>query len=188
MKQWVGLTYQRTGPIDPNHPYAIIGSSRRSVPTTFDGILGMDEDSSAGPSAGVSIRECREMIKKSLQCNIDINHRSPHIFCLFSWALTDSSCVLISVPKVKFLRENLEKSGCKFGDNFIRAINCHNQMAGGYAPSRGVVLYSWTSLYVEKSSYDSISCALVWFLEVVVSGFPQSWNFSWLGLRILTVK
>ncbi|KAI4386869.1 hypothetical protein MLD38_004756 [Melastoma candidum] len=74
----------------------------------------MDEDRLPGTaSAGLSIRECRDMIKKSLQ-----------------------------LPKVKFLRENLEKSGCKVEDNFIKAINCHNQMAGGYAPRRGIFVCS----------------------------------------------
>lgn len=41
---------------------------------------------------------------------------------------------------VKFLREHLEKAGCAIGDNFIKAINCDQKMAGGYAPGQGVSL------------------------------------------------
>lgn len=39
---------------------------------------------------------------------------------------------------VKFLKENLEKSGCSVGDKFIRAIHCNKVVSGGYARDEGV--------------------------------------------------
>eukprot|EP00261_Vitis_vinifera_P038983 XP_019080226.1 PREDICTED: mitochondrial inner membrane protease ATP23 isoform X3 [Vitis vinifera] len=41
-------------------------------------------------------------------------------------------------PMVKFLRENLEKSGCAIGDKFIKAIYCNTKVSGGYARGEGI--------------------------------------------------
>ncbi|KAG6437163.1 hypothetical protein SASPL_102074 [Salvia splendens] len=44
--------------------------------------------------------------------------------------------------KVKFLIENLEKSGCRIGNNFIRAVNCDRPAAGGFARGYGIEICS----------------------------------------------
>lgn len=54
-----------------------------------------------------------------------------------------SSCIFsfffqFLAPMVKFLRENLEKSGCAIGDKFIKAIYCNTKVSGGYARGEGV--------------------------------------------------
>lgn len=45
-------------------------------------------------------------------------------------------------PMVKFLRENLEKSGCSIGDNFINAVKCEEKVSGGYARGLGILVCS----------------------------------------------
>ncbi|KAK6130625.1 hypothetical protein DH2020_035600 [Rehmannia glutinosa] len=45
-------------------------------------------------------------------------------------------------PMVKFLKENLEKSGCGIGSNFIKAIHCKGATAGGYVRGEGIVVCS----------------------------------------------
>ncbi|KAL2941573.1 Mitochondrial inner membrane protease ATP23, partial [Bienertia sinuspersici] len=69
--------------------------------------------SSAVYGDGVTVEECQNMIKRSLR-----------------------------IPMVKFLRENLEKSGCSIGDNFIKAENCEQKVSGGYARGLGIVVCS----------------------------------------------
>ncbi|XP_047975235.1 mitochondrial inner membrane protease ATP23-like isoform X2 [Salvia hispanica] len=44
--------------------------------------------------------------------------------------------------KVKFLIENLEKSGCRIGRHFIRAVNCDQPAAGGFARAYGIEICS----------------------------------------------
>ncbi|XVE67799.1 hypothetical protein DITRI_Ditri09bG0017400 [Diplodiscus trichospermus] len=60
-----------------------------------------------------TVKECQEMIQRSLQ-----------------------------TPMVKFLMEHMEKSGCKVGDNFIRAVPCNKQMAGGFIRGKGIIVCS----------------------------------------------
>ncbi|KAL8474586.1 hypothetical protein ACS0TY_031152 [Phlomoides rotata] len=43
---------------------------------------------------------------------------------------------------VKFLKEQMEKSGCGIGSNFIRAIRCEAGIAGGYEKHKGIVICS----------------------------------------------
>lgn len=48
---------------------------------------------------------------------------------------------------VKFLKEHLEKSGCRIGDNFVKAVHCDMKISGGYVRGQGVInhnFYSWT--------------------------------------------
>ncbi|KAL8153819.1 hypothetical protein V2J09_011579 [Rumex salicifolius] len=45
-------------------------------------------------------------------------------------------------PMVKFLREHLGKAGCDIGNNFIKAVNCDKQMAGGYTRGDGIIVCS----------------------------------------------
>lgn len=40
---------------------------------------------------------------------------------------------------VKFLKEQLEKSGCSIPSNFIKAVNCKSSVAGGYVKGQGVI-------------------------------------------------
>ncbi|XP_019183454.1 PREDICTED: mitochondrial inner membrane protease ATP23-like [Ipomoea nil] len=37
-------------------------------------------------------------------------------------------------PKVKFLREQLEKAGCKITDNFFKSVRCDTPMSGFFCP------------------------------------------------------
>lgn len=62
---------------------------------------------------GVTVKDCQKMIQKSLRS-----------------------------PMVKFLMENLEKSGCTIGDNFIKAVNCQQKVAGGYTRGGGIIVCS----------------------------------------------
>uniref|UniRef100_A0A0V0HEK8 Mitochondrial inner membrane protease ATP23 n=1 Tax=Solanum chacoense TaxID=4108 RepID=A0A0V0HEK8_SOLCH len=57
---------------------------------------------------GSTVEECQEMIRRGLR-----------------------------TPMVKFLKEHLEKSGCRIGDNFIKASHCDQKISGGYARGRG---------------------------------------------------
>ncbi|KAI3995907.1 hypothetical protein MKX01_017104 [Papaver californicum] len=77
------------------------------------------EDSAAGglgnfnPYGGKTVEDCEDMIRKSLR-----------------------------TPTVKFLKENLEKAGCAFGENFIKAIKCDTKIGGGYSRGKGIVVCS----------------------------------------------
>ncbi|KAL3526117.1 hypothetical protein ACH5RR_014489 [Cinchona calisaya] len=68
---------------------------------------------SSSSSAGLSEKECEEMIQRSLR-----------------------------TPMVKFLKEHMEKSGCSFGNKFIRAVHCDKQIAGGYSRGEGIIVCS----------------------------------------------
>ncbi|KAG5568060.1 hypothetical protein H5410_064924 [Solanum commersonii] len=46
--------------------------------------------------------------------------------------------IFVAAPMVKFLKEHLEKSGCRIGDNFIKASHCDQKISGGYARGRGL--------------------------------------------------
>ncbi|KAK7310804.1 hypothetical protein RJT34_08544 [Clitoria ternatea] len=77
----------------------------------------MTEDnltSSDFPSThGTSLQNCQRMIQKALLS-----------------------------PQVRFLREHLENAGCSVGDNFIQAVNCHEEgaVAAGYFQGQGIVV------------------------------------------------
>lgn len=45
-------------------------------------------------------------------------------------------------PMVKFLKEQMGKTGCNIGDNFIKAVNCEQSVAGGYISGEGIVICS----------------------------------------------
>ncbi|XP_021762120.1 mitochondrial inner membrane protease ATP23-like [Chenopodium quinoa] len=62
---------------------------------------------------GVSVEECQKMIQRSLR-----------------------------TPMVRFLMENLEKSGCSIGDNFIKAVDCKQKISGGYVCGGGIMVCS----------------------------------------------
>ncbi|PPS20084.1 hypothetical protein GOBAR_AA00464 [Gossypium barbadense] len=71
------------------------------------------EEESYKKSEGCTIKECQDMIQRSLR-----------------------------TPMVKFLMEHMEKTGCKVGDNFIKAVNCNRKMGGGYVRGEGIVVCS----------------------------------------------
>ncbi|CAN8269719.1 unnamed protein product [Cochlearia groenlandica] len=62
---------------------------------------------------GKSIEECQDMIQRSFRN-----------------------------PIVKFLMEQMEKSGCRVGDNFIKAVVCTGPVAGGFTKGRGITVCS----------------------------------------------
>ncbi|XP_009624062.1 mitochondrial inner membrane protease ATP23 [Nicotiana tabacum] len=62
---------------------------------------------------GSTVEECQDMIRRSLR-----------------------------TPMVKFLKEHLEKSGCRIGDNFIKAIHCDKKVSGGYVRGQGIIVCS----------------------------------------------
>ncbi|XP_057774052.1 mitochondrial inner membrane protease ATP23-like [Salvia miltiorrhiza] len=68
---------------------------------------------SSSASAGMTLGECQDLIQKSF-----------------------------TNPMVKFLMENLEKSCCGIGSNFIKAENCKENAAGGFARGIGIVICS----------------------------------------------
>ncbi|XVE67796.1 hypothetical protein DITRI_Ditri09bG0017200 [Diplodiscus trichospermus] len=72
-----------------------------------------EETSPKVAQSGCSIKECQDMIQRSLR-----------------------------TPMVKFLKENMEKAGCKIGDNFIKAVHCNAQMAGGFVHGGGIMVCS----------------------------------------------
>ncbi|KAI3976843.1 hypothetical protein MKX01_008701 [Papaver californicum] len=45
-------------------------------------------------------------------------------------------------PTVKFLKENLEKAGSGFGENFIKSIKCGTEIGGGYVRGEGITVCS----------------------------------------------
>uniref|UniRef100_A0A161ZVG6 Mitochondrial inner membrane protease ATP23 n=1 Tax=Daucus carota subsp. sativus TaxID=79200 RepID=A0A161ZVG6_DAUCS len=51
-------------------------------------------------------------------------------------------CENMIPPMVKFLREQMGKTGCNIGDNFIKAVDCENSVAGGYISGEGIVVCS----------------------------------------------
>ncbi|KAF3607743.1 hypothetical protein DY000_02051572 [Brassica cretica] len=67
-------------------------------------------DLNLGGNRGRSIEECQDMIQRSFRN-----------------------------PIVKFMMEQMEKSGCRVGDNFVKAVVCTGPVAGGYTKGRGVV-------------------------------------------------
>ncbi|KAI3451005.1 hypothetical protein Pfo_007670 [Paulownia fortunei] len=64
---------------------------------------------------GVTVEECHKMIQKSLQIVY----------------------VYIAAPKVKFLMEQMEKSGCPIRSNFIKAVRCKHRAGGFFVPGKG---------------------------------------------------
>ncbi|KAF3622449.1 putative glycerol-3-phosphate dehydrogenase [NAD(+)]-like isoform X1 [Capsicum annuum] len=64
-------------------------------------------------NGGSTVQECQDMIRRSLR-----------------------------TPMVKFLKEHLEKSGCRIGDNFIKAIHCDKKVSGGYVRGHGIIVCS----------------------------------------------
>ncbi|CAL0332989.1 unnamed protein product [Lupinus luteus] len=73
----------------------------------------MAEYPTSSPSPTTSVEQCQLMIQKSLQ-----------------------------TPMVRFLREQMEKAGCGVGDNFIKAVNCEQRLAGGFMRGEGIVVCS----------------------------------------------
>ncbi|KAF9595480.1 hypothetical protein IFM89_000398 [Coptis chinensis] len=73
----------------------------------------MAEEATSGTNRGKTVEQCQEMIQRSFR-----------------------------IPMVKFLREHLYKSGCYVGNNFIKAVNCEKEVAGGYVPGKGIIVCS----------------------------------------------
>ncbi|KAJ0051629.1 hypothetical protein Pint_02865 [Pistacia integerrima] len=69
---------------------------------------------------GKAVEECEDMIRRSLR----------H-------------------PTVKFLKEHLEKAGCAVGDNFIKAVHCHEQISGGFVRGTGVFLFYFILVHLD---------------------------------------
>ncbi|XP_013584115.1 PREDICTED: mitochondrial inner membrane protease ATP23-like [Brassica oleracea var. oleracea] len=70
-------------------------------------------DLNLGGNRGRSIEECQGMIQRSFRN-----------------------------PIVKFLMGQMEKSGCRVGDNFVKAVVCTGPVAGGYTKGRGITVCS----------------------------------------------
>ncbi|KAF3586959.1 hypothetical protein F2Q69_00032492 [Brassica cretica] len=70
-------------------------------------------DLNLGGNRGRSIEECQDMIQRSFRN-----------------------------PIVKFMMEQMEKSGCRVGDNFVKAVVCTGPVAGGYTKGRGITVCS----------------------------------------------
>ncbi|KAG2273185.1 hypothetical protein Bca4012_086026 [Brassica carinata] len=70
-------------------------------------------DLNLGGNRGRSIEECQDMIQRSFRN-----------------------------PIVKFLMEQMEKSGCRVGGNFVKAVVCTGPVAGGYTKGRGITVCS----------------------------------------------
>ncbi|KAH0905202.1 hypothetical protein HID58_044705 [Brassica napus] len=70
-------------------------------------------DLNLGGKRGKSIEECEDMIQRSFRN-----------------------------PIVKFLMEQMEKSGCRVGDNFVKAVVCTGPVAGGFTKGRGITVCS----------------------------------------------
>ncbi|KAG2245586.1 hypothetical protein Bca52824_085214 [Brassica carinata] len=70
-------------------------------------------DLNLGGKRGKSIEECQDMIQRSFRN-----------------------------PIVKFLMEQMEKSGCRVGDNFVKAVVCTGPVAGGFTKGRGITVCS----------------------------------------------
>ncbi|CAH8360050.1 unnamed protein product [Eruca vesicaria subsp. sativa] len=70
-------------------------------------------DLNLGGKRGKSIEECQDMIQRSFRN-----------------------------PIVKFLMEQMEKSGCRVGDNFVKAVKCTGPVAGGFTKGRGITVCS----------------------------------------------
>uniref|UniRef100_A0A1J3CL14 Mitochondrial inner membrane protease ATP23 n=1 Tax=Noccaea caerulescens TaxID=107243 RepID=A0A1J3CL14_NOCCA len=66
-----------------------------------------------GKGRGRSIEECQDMIRRSFRN-----------------------------PLVKFLMEQMEKSGCRVGDNFAKAVVCTGPVAGGFTRGKGITVCS----------------------------------------------
>ncbi|GAB2282874.1 hypothetical protein Dimus_017408 [Dionaea muscipula] len=77
----------------------------------FDPNTESSASSAAFTGGGRTVKECQDMIRKSLQ-----------------------------TPMVKFLREHLEKAGCGIGENFIKAVNCDILVSGGYTRGEGIIV------------------------------------------------
>ncbi|ERN13696.1 hypothetical protein AMTR_s00049p00146280 [Amborella trichopoda] len=69
--------------------------------------------SSLYPDRGKTIEECQDMIRRSFRS-----------------------------PTVKFLKENLEKAGCRIGEDFVKAVECDKQISGGYVRGDGILVCS----------------------------------------------
>ncbi|KAH6802851.1 Ku70-binding family protein [Perilla frutescens var. frutescens] len=80
--------------------------------------------SSGGGRPGMPVEECQNYIQKSFNSSLLLNF----------YAGVD--------PKVRFLIEHLEKSGCRIGSNFIKANNCSEKVAGGFTRGFGIVVCS----------------------------------------------
>lgn len=86
---------------------------------------------------------CRE---RDLPCRVFVGFQEPSQFSFFlSFFFMFKSRLIVELmldtaPMVKFLLENLEKSGCAIGDKFIRAVHCNRRLAGGYVRGEGVRL------------------------------------------------
>ncbi|KAJ8432821.1 hypothetical protein Cgig2_008535 [Carnegiea gigantea] len=70
-------------------------------------------DASSANCGGITVDKCDKMIQRSFR-----------------------------TPMVKFLMEHLEKSGCLIKDSFIKAVNCDQNMSGGYARGQGIMVCS----------------------------------------------
>ncbi|KAL3844715.1 hypothetical protein ACJIZ3_002118 [Penstemon smallii] len=68
---------------------------------------------SSAVNGGMTVEECEKMINRSFRS-----------------------------PMVKFLKDQLEKSGCAIASNFIKAVHCNEEMSGGYSMGRGISVCS----------------------------------------------
>ncbi|XP_022775514.1 mitochondrial inner membrane protease ATP23-like [Durio zibethinus] len=71
------------------------------------------EPSAKSRSRGCTVNECQTMIQRSLRTSM-----------------------------VKFLKEHMEKAGCKLGDNFIKAVHCDRRMGGHFLRGEGIMVCS----------------------------------------------
>ncbi|EOY02596.1 hypothetical protein QUC31_018089 [Theobroma cacao] len=85
---------------------------------------------------GRTVDECQDMIQRSFRRFRVLGH------FLSSFGVLANEQFRINAPMVKFLKEHLEKAGCTFGDNFIKAVHCNNQISGGYVRGEGIMVCS----------------------------------------------
>ena len=97
---------------------------------------------SSAVNGGRTVEECQDMIGRSLR-SMFLTLLSLLFLTrgLGFWVFHLIICV-IAVPMVKFLKEHMEKAGCRIGDMFIKAVHCDKQISGGYVRGEGVfILY-----------------------------------------------
>ncbi|KAF1858566.1 hypothetical protein Lal_00014321 [Lupinus albus] len=90
----------------------------------------MAEDPTSSQSPTTTVEQCQFMIQKSLR-----------------------------TPTVRFLREQLEKAGCGVADNFIKAVNCEQRLAGGYMRGEGSTGSLINLKHVLDSPYLIVVCS-----------------------------
>nr|GMC60604.1 mitochondrial inner membrane protease ATP23-like [Ipomoea batatas] len=78
--------------------------------------------------------ECQRLLHRCHLLNISNGEQATGRHCLVVWRERRSYGGGRRDPKVKFLREQLEKAGCKITDNFFKSVRCDTPMSGFFCP------------------------------------------------------